>query len=236
MRIQASKIRYQGTRKDQQDNVSVFQVHRSKNSRGLAVGILTDGIGGLDHGALASAFVNNTVSQGIKERCGAGEDGPLTELLTRIAVGANDELRSFKEDNGLGACGTTLLIAAIDTDRLHFVSIGDSIIWTLDEADRITRINREHVTEFKGRSVLSSAVLGEDIAEIDHGEISLKRLGIRQVLLSSDGIWTLENHQIIAQLTRDVENKLQSIVDEVAGIERASQDNLSMILFEIGED
>ena len=236
MRILASKIRYQGTRKDQQDHVNVFQVHCTETSRGLAVGILTDGIGGLDHGAEASALVNHSVSQGIKERCGSGKDEPLTELLIQIALGANDELRSFKEDNGLGACGTTLIIAALDTDRLHFVSIGDSIIWTLDGSDRITKINREHVAEFNGRSALSSAVLGEEIAEIDHGEISLPHFGIRQILLSSDGIRPLGNDRIIAQLTRDVENKLQSIVNEVAGLERASQDNLSMILFELGED
>ena len=85
--------------------------------------------------------------------------------------------------------------------------------------------------DVNGKFALTSAVLGDEISEIDAGEVDLSEQDIQNVLLSSDGIRSLPIDRVTEQLTSS-EDKARSIVHEIAALESDSQDNMSMILFE----
>jgi len=61
LRLTASKIRYQGTRTDQQDTVNVVRLPDAAET--AVLGVLADGMGGLPHGADASSFIADYVSR-----------------------------------------------------------------------------------------------------------------------------------------------------------------------------
>ncbi|MBG03896.1 MAG: hypothetical protein CMM59_07445 [Rhodospirillaceae bacterium] len=233
MDVRASKIRYQGTRDEQQDTVSVFQVS-TETGNAIAIGVLTDGIGGLSHGGDASSLVNATVEKTIKAAFENIEfsSKPLIDVFVLAAKAANQELAAYQNSQNIEICGCTLLVVGLGMDRLNFISIGDSPLWMTDRNDRLIRLNIDHTTDVNGKSALTSAVLGDEISEIDAGEVDLSEQDIQNVLLSSDGIRSLPIDRVTEQLTSSEDNKLRSIVHEVAALESDSQDNMSMILFE----
>lgn len=237
MQIKASKIRYLGTREEQQDNVSVFHVPAYDGTEPFAVGILTDGVGGLESGGEASVLVNGCVSAAIKKRCSeelsSGTD--ILDALKDIAQQANRALKKFKEERNIEQCGTTLIVAMIENQRLHYISIGDSLIFALSGNSRLIRLNDRHLVTIEGRTGLSSAVTGLEISEIDSGSVDLAEHGYRKILLSSDGIRTISPKDLVGQLCNGNDNILRGIVETIIGAQKAKQDNLSMILFEFSE-
>jgi len=230
--VQASKIRYQGTRDEQQDTVSVFQVSK-KTGGGIAIGVLTDGIGGLPNGGDASTLVNAAVERTIKSAFDNDDNPPtpLVDIFTAAANTANQELAVFQKARGIEVCGCTLLVVGVETAQLHFMSIGDSPLWMTDGNGRTIQLNTDHTTNVNGKDALTSAVLGEEITEIDAGEIDLREQDIQNVLLSSDGIRSLPVDRLNTHLTSNEDNILRAIVHEVAALGKESQDNMSMILF-----
>ena len=237
MRVEASKIRYIGARDEQQDSVSLFEIAAAGTSPPLvyAVGVLADGIGGLCHGREAGEVVNLAACEVLRS---ALEHGPrdgqdLQHLLRRAALGANAALETFRREGDVGQCGATLLIAILCPTALHFLSIGDSQLLALDGSGQLARYNQLHRHESHGRTALTSAVLGEEITEIDQGQVDLQQAGVSAVLLSSDGLETLDRARVGTILRSDGPGKLAQIVKAVEGCGQVNQDNLAMILFEL---
>lgn len=232
MRITASKIRYQGTRSEQQDTVNVLTLP-GKEDAGV-LGVLTDGIGGLERGGDVGALVNETVSIAALDHC-RGRDRPDIRIddLQAFAEAADQSLAAFKSAQDISSCGSTLLILSLTEFSCHYLSIGDSIIYAQDHAGQLTRINLEHAERVGGRLVLTSAVMGETIPKIDRGEISILNGDVARILLSSDGLRSLPESEIAHLLNAQSETKLRNVVDAVADLRRENQDNLSMILFEL---
>ncbi len=236
MRITASKIRYIGARKDQQDVVNIFQTAARAGSRAYVCGVLTDGIGGLDHGGQASEVVNAAACAALDAALRQAE--PVTAaidsaLRDSVAV-ANAELKNFQANMATDRCGSTLLIGLVGDSQFHFVSVGDSIILERDRTGRITRLNQAHVARQNNRDALTSAILGAGgVSEIDGGSLDLSERGARQILMSSDGLKTLPIADVGAILAQDAPDKLQQIVALAEAGNRGNQDNLSMILFDL---
>jgi len=234
LQVRASKLRYQGTRKEQQDYVDVFEIGTQEKGSKQAVGVLSDGIGGLAHGGEASKLVNNRIRQYLEDK---EADTQFTQenlpgILRSAADFADIELAEYRKENGLTACGTTLLITVLTPSQLHYLSIGDSILWVFTQGNVISKVNQEHVEYQNGKVVLSAAVVGEGIGIVDIGSVDVHEQGIARILLSSDGILTLSEAQVASRLKSGNKDTLQEIVDDVRLANALSQDNLSMILFD----
>jgi serine/threonine protein phosphatase PrpC len=236
LRITVSKIRYIGARKDQQDVVNVFQTTARAGSKAFVCGVLTDGIGGLEHGGEASEVVNAAAGAALDAalRQTEPESGAIDNVLRDSVAVANGELQKFQASRTTERCGSTLLIGLIGESQFHFVSVGDSIILERDRTGRITRLNQAHVARQNNRDALTSAILGAGgVNEIDGGSLDLSERGARQILMSSDGLKTLPIADVGAILAQDAPDKLQQIVALAEAGNRGNQDNLSMILFDL---
>lgn len=235
MQIRASKIRYLGARDEQQDVVSLAEVPSGDPAKRAVVAVLTDGIGGLANGRQASEVVNAVVLREVKEALtvsslqGAEE---LRDVLRRAAESANAALAGYQQSHGAGRCGTTLLVCVVQGSRMHFLSIGDSLLLALTGAGDLELINTLHSEEVGGRSYLASALLGEAIDRIDEASLDLVADGIRAILLSSDGLPRDNLPGFGDVLSGRSEQKLKDIVDRVHARGEPGQDNLAMILFE----
>ncbi len=233
MRLTASKIRYQGTRTDQQDTVNVVRLPDAAET--AVLGVLADGMGGLPHGADASSFIADYVS-----RLAEGQwpdrrrEQALTDWLREIAESADTAYGGFRASEGLERSGATLLMVLVKDDQCHYLSVGDSLIYAQDHRGQIHRVNALHSTKKGGRDVLTSAVFGEGIPEIDTGSLAVDRDGPARLLLASDGIFSLPEGDLAALLHKPDESKLRRIVDAVAALGLDNQDNLSMVLFDYG--
>lgn len=234
MQIRASRIRYLGTREEQQDNVSVFQLQPA-NAEPVVVGVLTDGVGGLAAGGKVSAFINDHVSDAIRSSFADGPDQDTAGLLKALAEGANDALKDYMAGSGADRFGTTLVIAVLQGGSLTWLSIGDSVLMGLTTGGDLSRLNAEHVAQQNGRPALSSAITGQEIAEIDTGTINIGDHALSMVLLSSDGIRTLPEDRLVEALQSDDPNKLRLVIDTLVEIDAPKQDNCSMILFELDD-
>ena len=238
MQITASKIRYQGTRTEQQDSVSVLHLNSPKEQKAFCVGILADGIGGLEHGAQASAVVVDYVGKEIAHEC---NNGHITSLnldsrVDQIIKAGNEALRQYCQNAKIKACGTTLIVAVIVDYFCFYKSIGDSNIHIADQSGSLVRLNKLHTTVQDGRNVLTSAIMGEEIHQIDSGCIDLRNHKISRILLSSDGLNRLPLSDLQSVLAMTNGNKLRSIIDRVIELKNRTQDNTSMILFEVESD
>ena len=231
MRLTASKIRFQGTRPEQQDTVNVLVLPGPGET--AALGVLTDGVGGLANGAVVSAFVNEHVSAVLSD---IGKSRKIDQVnpdwLSQAAQSADQALAGHQVQQALGNSGTTLLILLSAGAVCHYLSVGDSLIYTQDSRGQLQQMNTLHTTVVEGRSVLTSAVMGTGIAMIDTGSISIDSSDTRRILLSSDGIGTFPDADLAALLHKPSDSKLRNIVNAVAAISSEHQDNLSMILFE----
>lgn len=234
MKVQASKIRYIGTREEQQDTVNVFQ-SQDRAGRTRIIAVLTDGIGGLAHGGEASAFVNRFVSDALAAACEnvPAEEAGLTETLVEVVHAANAALGRYKEDNGIGDCGTTFLAVIVVDGFMHYASVGDSLLYVVDRDARLLRFNEEHVETVDGRTGLSAAVMGTAVRHIDSGICDLEKSGFTHLLLASDGLRSLSAAEIVRSLFDGTEKKLRDIVNKVIALDLPKQDNLSMILLEL---
>ena len=145
--------------------------------------------------------------------------------------------------------GTTLVAAAIERDSMHWVSVGDSPLWLVRNGE-IERLNEDHSVagllepsggthaEVPGaglsgsaRSELVEAVLGEDIRRVDAPDEALRLSPGDLVLLASDGVETCASDRLcaIAASAADSDRLVDTILDEVASLDRAAQDNATVI-------
>jgi len=233
MRVAASKIRYQGTRASQEDFVSLFSI---RNQGHVAVGgVLTDGIGGLPGGGRASATVNAFSRTWLADELAAVVEGDadIASCLRRLPPAADEALACYQSDSDTPDCGTTLVAAVILDDVCHFVSVGDSLVLAINADHTLARLNHVHNAERHGRLALTSAILGRGINAVDQGRVSLSPRGNHSILLASDGIRTLRDDEIVAELGHASEGPLRQVVDRVRAKRAASQDNLAMALFRV---
>ncbi len=233
MRLTASRIRYQGTRADQQDTVNVVSLPGASET--AVLGVLADGMGGLPHGAAASVFIVDHVCRTAESQWPGREHEPaLTAWLKEIAESADTAYGEFRASEGLERSGATLLMVLVKDDQCHYLSVGDSLIYAQDHRGQISRVNDLHSTKIDGRDLLTSAVMGEGIPEINIGTLVIDDDGPARLLLASDGICSLPEGDLAGLLYRPDESKLRRIVDAVAALGLKSQDNLSMVLLDYG--
>ena len=240
-----------GARENQQDFYAFVPPDQFEGRAVLCV--LADGMGGYEGGEIASeCAVRAFVSVFLKDL--VPEPDKLPEALSAANEAVGDaRLVSEKVRN----MGTTLCAAYICGNFLHYISVGDSLIF-LYRRGKLHRINRIHtigqdlseklvegritLEEFDAepqKNCLTSALVGEPLLHVDYWSGIFMEPG-DMILLSSDGILTIGKESLadccrqctpLSPAIQDVRN----ILDTVREAGRATQDNTSVALIKVLE-
>ena len=239
---------WQGARSYQEDDYGYEEVELGAAGEAPAMLlVLADGMGGEAGGATASRCVVEAFMHGIRESVGEPE-ARLDECLDE----ANREVRARVDDDPeLEGMGSTVVAAVYDGQSLWWLSVGDSPMW-LFTGGRLVRLNADHsmapvldrmaeVGEITRKEALSdgtrhmlrSAVTGLELDLVDHGYRPCRLGEGDYLLLASDGIETLSQHEVELCLgsahggSRATADALLSAVKAAA---RPYQDNVTFLL------
>jgi protein phosphatase len=105
--------------------------------------VLCDGVGGADHGEVASRFVAEKLVDYFER---FGDDAFygntfIQDILKRIQVELNDRLRSFPNEKGMG---TTLAAILINHGSTYIFHIGDSRVYYIRPSERSFWCTTDH--------------------------------------------------------------------------------------------
>ncbi len=234
-----------GTRETQEDDLGfIAGVTLDPEGHHPAV-VVADGMGGHAAGDVASGVA-------VREFMDAyGVEGRPSERLRAALDSANRALgEAIAENPALHGMGTTLVAAAVTSDGLEWISVGDSAL-LLYRDGRLKRLNEDHSMRpviaalrqvdpgaANGMSAhqLRSALVGEDIAKIDASSMPELLLPDDVVLAATDGMDTLNYPEIVAMIAdchaggpaaiRDA--LLAAVVDHGA----STQDNATIAVIE----
>ncbi len=240
-----------GARDYQEDAFLITHLGDADSDSAGSMVIVADGMGGHAAGNVASNMAVQTFNRHLSKNF---PNDAISNVLYEAVLQANGSITAtVSETAALKGMGCTLVACVLERGQLRWVSVGDSHLYLLRGNDLVKK-NADHsyggfldrmaeagtpVEAEAGfsRNMLMSALTGDDIAEIDCPESPLQLKRGDRVILSSDGLDTLDNHEIIeickAQATPRacVEALLQAVND--AGAPR--QDNTTVIVIDVIE-
>lgn len=133
---QCAAVQGIGTRERQEDAwilINAEDVTRIRNEGLLAV--VADGMGGLEHGALASQMGIQIISEDFRDM---DRTEPLEQQLAQSVLHAVDAVYSRLQ----GAGGSTVIACMVFDQQLYYAGLGDSYLYLLRQG-KLIRINRE---------------------------------------------------------------------------------------------
>lgn len=241
-----------GKRKSQQDAVSMSKsdVYGGFTERWL--GVLCDGMGGMNGGEKASAIGVQTTLRLFSDYNAQGEfniPGFYRALIDKIDY----DVSSLEDENGryLGA-GTTFISVIIDKGCLYWASVGDSHIYIIrnNEIKMVVRehnyfmelldmvnngeITYEEACNDKSKDALTSYIGmgGVNLMEINDTPLSLMPGDI--VLLCSDGLYRSVTDQEILKIVSDNKSDMnfaaQALTQYAMAKNNPHQDNTSVVI------
>jgi len=202
--------------RERQEDAYIFSNVPGNDGRmtGLLV-VVADGMGGHISGEMASkvaleAFVNQFLR----------ESGTVRKrLLTSMAASNAALAKEFKRDPKLEGMGTTLLAAAITQAGVHWISVGDSLLFLLRKG-KLKHLNADHsfrpfleamietgeltkemAEKHPFRNLLRSALSGDAIELLDAPERPLALQNGDLILAATDGLLTLTDAEIVKTLS-----------------------------------
>ena len=234
-----------GARSCQQDEWGVHAHPPSLEGAACLLAVLADGMGGMPAGELASRVAVRGFLDGyLRENLAAPE-----RLYGALQL-ANRELaavvRSRPELDGMGC---TFLGILVFERHLEWISVGDSLIF-LYRAGQLRRLNPLHVyanelvaqvargettqneaNRHPDRDALTSAVQGKPLAQISQETLSVEQGDV--VLLASDGIATLNGHELAsicdACSGQPVESITDTVIRRIETRNKPGQDNATIV-------
>ena len=187
----------------------------SEDELPLGIHIIADGMGGHEHGELASGESVRTMASHLTEKVllphinGATQSEPIQDILV---AGVEKVQRSVTSKVPGG--GTTLTVALILGGQINFVHVGDSRACFIDTQGRVEVITHDHsivqrlqdlgeITEEDAlvhpqRNVLYQAI-GQD--EPFQPDVDMRPIPTGgHLLLCSDGLWGVVDREVIAEI------------------------------------
>ncbi len=234
-----------GTRKNQED--TIFGYGEGKQ----AIGIVCDGLGGLNGGEQAS----RSAAESLAEAWFAQEYvEDIPKFLFQEAKRADTKVHEQERADGKRLCaGTTIAAAVIQESELYWLSVGDSRIYIV-RGDEIMIVNRDHnyrmvldrkleqgeitLEEYTSEECQAGAL----ISYLGMGNVSLMDINRQAfqlvdgdiILLSSDGLYrSVSENEILEILIRcrdDMQAAAESLTAAASGKMAASQDNASVVV------
>ncbi len=220
--------------------------------------VLSDGMGGHAAGDVASKIVMTEVFSELKfQISGPGlPPGEVARILRGAAEGANDCLRAHiaasPEVRGMGA---TLVAALVAGDRLHWISVGDSLLLLFRDG-RLRQLNEDHsmapqidfmvtsgmmdsetARDHPDRNALLSVLAGDPIVRIDCPEAGLLLRDGDILIAASDGLQFLDL-RVIERILGDHRTQhsyalARLLLGEIAELDDPDQDNASIAVVKV---
>ena len=237
-----------GQRSNQEDSYRL-EFEDPQDQGGDVVMVLADGMGGHAGGEVASDLVCTVFAEHFVSK--STETRPRARLKESMDV-ANAALgQRIAREPELRGMGCTLIGALKVSDKLLWVSVGDSILFLLRDG-KLSRLNADHslygellqmVRDGKisreeadanpRRNALRSAILGGEIALVDINAITLKKGDL--LLLATDGIETLSDTEVRAILSKEARPDVRAVTSDLLNAVEArnapSQDNTTVIVY-----
>ena len=239
----------QGGREYQEDSV----IADFSNGSELGFVVLADGMGGHAAGDVASKIVVTEVFTELTFLRAemARKPDQICQALHAAAMQANQSLKEHVTDNpetkGMGA---TLLSTIIQNGKLNWISIGDSPLFLFRD-NALVQLNEDHSmartidimvetgmlsaedgANHPDRNVITSALLGEKVPEIDCPGQPFQLQAGDTLIAASDGLQYLSNAQIEKVLKERPFNNSSEIADfliaALQSLEDPDLDNISM--------
>lgn len=244
----------QGAREYQED--ALISDFSSGSDLGFVV--LADGMGGHAAGDVASKIV---VTEVFSELTFMRSDmvkynACICDALNKAALQANDTLKqhvaAHPQNKGMGA---TLVSTVIVGGQLNWISIGDSPLYlfrdnklmqlnedhsmgkTIDMMVKIGVLSAEDGENHPDRNVLTSALLGDPVPEIDCPKQPFQLRAGDTLIVASDGLQFLTNDEI-EKLLRDRPFSRSSeivdvLMDAVRDLNDPDLDNVSISVVQV---
>lgn len=237
-----------GQRSNQEDSYRL-EFEDPQDQGGDVVMVLADGMGGHAGGEVASDLVCTVFAEHFVSK--STETRPRARLKESMDV-ANAALgQRIAREPELRGMGCTLIGALKVSDKLLWVSVGDSILFLLRDG-KLSRLNADHslygellqmVRDGKisreeadanpRRNALRSAILGGEIALVDINAITLKKGDL--LLLATDGIETLSDTEVRAIMSKEARPDVRAVTSDLLNAVEArnapSQDNTTVIVY-----
>lgn len=245
-----------GARANQEDYALCTPVGAQCGPCSEVICALADGMGGLAAGEVASRVSVSAFSRVLKNM--TVEPGREALAMVRAAQEADAALhrRLISESGGSGNMGCTLCAVWIKKGQLHFINIGDSLIYFMRDKclyqlnhrhnhreDMRLRAEREGLDWAEVSQLDSVVKYGSRVTSylsgrgIDQAQCPNEPLLLEPgdtILLASDGILTLSEMEIARALLpvpgRDARGDVEAVLDCVLSKEAPRQDNVSAVV------
>jgi len=183
-----------------QDSLKTFHLGK------LTILMVADGVGGGEHGEVASSIACETVLNNLKnQNYNIKTDNEIKTLLKKNILQANNNVISYADKNKIDTIGTTLTIALIYNQKLFIGHIGDSRIYRAKAYEepklitqdhslpevlfRLGKIKKAEKENYK-KNILVYVIGKRDLKEEDiyiSQELNLNESD--RLFLCSDGVW-----------------------------------------------
>ena len=188
LQVTVTSATHRGWREENEDSFLTL-VGDSAPCGTLALLAVADGIGGQGSGASASNLALKTLADVFSAGCSIAS-ATLSDIphLLRFAVQkANAAVfQAQSEDEALTGMGTTCVAAAVTSDSIHLVSIGDSRAYLFREGKLLRLTEDEWVKEPDGVTVVSRAIGWQPLLPTE--PISQRIRERDEILLCTDGL------------------------------------------------
>jgi len=226
-------------RKDNEDSFYVSEVDDKIN-----VYLIADGIGGQNHGKLASMMVVDSVVKHVVRNYSLSKD--KGELIKEAAISANDSvLRFSKESSEFDGMGTTLVSVLMEEQEAHISYAGDSRCYmirnniisqlTIDNSYvqyllQKGAITIEEAQNHPQRNLITKAVGLEENFSPEYEKVSLFPGDI--LLVCTDGLTTMLSDEEIIHIILKKKRNIQGAAEELvkAANSKGGIDNITAIL------
>ncbi|NKB37065.1 MAG: SpoIIE family protein phosphatase [Gammaproteobacteria bacterium] len=239
-----------GTRGYQEDAFLITHLTDKEGNQASLV-IVADGMGGHAAGNVAS----NMAVQAFNKHVSANyPTDNLTEVLRECVIQANNSIKeTVAETPALSGMGCTMVAAILEGNKMWWASVGDSHVYLIRNKE-LHKKNDDHsyggfldrmaaagtpveAEDGLSRNMLMSAIMGDEINEIDVPTEGYELEAGDRLLICSDGMDTLSAGKIIqysewSESTKECADALMQAVEDVG---MPKQDNTTAVVVNVTE-
>ena len=249
LKLVPSNYQHIGSRDRQEDSFAFSDLNDRKvvEKKGV-LAVIADGMGGLARGDRASQVA---VRIFLREYNNKNDHNSIEHFMRRALTIANYAVfdLALDEKGQEVDLGTTLVAVLVEQGKMHWVSVGDSLVYLLRDG-ALRQLNKEHIyanqladevengliskkeaIEHPERSFLTSYLGTPELIEVDY---SLEPLALKAgdvVLLCTDGLNnTLSAGEITAGLEHPDAGTAEELVKAAIAKGKPHQDNITVLV------